>query len=143
MLRKKYISTGSNPLSIDIINKNGLFETFDFRGGLNHPIFIAPSYVTKDEEKQKLLESHITFGISYVLLREEEVQPETGVSVVTEQQIVEPADEKFKTFKNAHEAKEWMVKELGVKMHTIKNKDLLMAKADELGLVLILESDTI
>ena len=165
---------GPNPYSIDLMD-NGVLRTFDFRGGVNHPVFIPPSYTTNNPHEQELLESYPMFRITFRVgtVTEEEEVPGSGFRVPgskkisggqeagsseentasTEAQDLASQQEEGKAeqneadtngpkvFKNAQEAKNWLIKEKKVAANAVRNKELMMAKAKEMGIDLILESD--
>ncbi len=140
MSHKKYISTGANPLSIDIMDE-GHLRTFDFRGGLKHPVFKPPTYSTSKTWEQELLESHPSFNISFKL--EEDIiipEPESKEEVITEMESV--PDENVE-FSNTLEAKDWLNKEHGIPFTTINNKAKVIAKGKELGFNILFEYEKI
>ena len=141
MLRKKkYISTGANPLSVDIIDGNGMLRSFDFRGGMKHPVLIPPFYSTSDEKEQQLLESYPGFNKSYVLEASEEVIPEEVKKVEAVVNEVPGKVEELKSneqsFDNVQQAKDWLNKEKGVPFSALKNKQMVIAEAEKLNIVL-------
>lgn len=156
---------GPNPYSIDLVD-NGVLRTFDFRGGVNHPVFIPPSYTTNNPHEQELLENYPMFGVTFrvgtVTEEEEDRRPKTEAVIKEEAQGKAQAEKQDiasqqaegkeaeqndankkgpKVFKNAQEAKNWLIKEKKVAANAVRNKELMMAKAKEMGIELILESD--
>ena len=140
MLRKKkYMSTGANPLSIDITDDNGVLRSFDFRGGMKHPIVIPPFYSTSNELEQKLLESYPGFNKSYVLEEGEEVIQEVEpVKAVVAEVLgkVEELESNEQSFDNVQQAKDWLNKEKGVPFSALKNKQMVITEAEKLNIVL-------
>ena len=133
MLRKKYISTGANPLSVDVTTGNGGLRTFDFRGGMKHPVIIPPFYATSDPEEQKLLESYPGFGVSYVL---EGVEDKAEAETEVKREVKEEVKSEGPTFDNVQQAKDWLNKEKGVPFSALKNKQMVIAEAEKLKIVL-------
>ena len=138
MSRKKYISTGASPLSIDIMDR-GILHTFDFRGGFKNPIFKPPSYLTDKIEEQELLETHPSFNVSFKL--EETFVEQSGSkkkeAVILEQESA-PKDVEFR---NTQEAKNWLNKNHNVPFTKINNKAKVIAMGQELGFNILFESD--
>jgi hypothetical protein len=135
MSKKKYISTGAIPLSIDIMDK-GVLKTFDFRGGMKHPIFIPPSYITENEEEQQLLESCPSFNRFFKL------EESFDIPEFREDAIIEKEPEiKEITFPNVQDAKTWLNREHGVPFTKTKNKAKVIAEASNLGYNVQFESD--
>jgi hypothetical protein len=137
MSRKKYISTGANPLSIDIMDE-GILYSFDFRGGLKHPVFKPPVYVTSNVKEQQLLESYPSFNISFKL---EETFIEKSETKEEEVIIEMESASKDVEFRNAFEAKNWLNKEHNIPFTMINNKAKVIAKGQELGFNILFESD--
>lgn len=139
MSRKKYISTGANPLSIDKMDK-GVLRTFDFKGGLKHPVFKAPSYSTDKIEEQKLLEAHPSFNVSFkleVTIDEPEPIPESKQEIGSE-----PEPEiKDMEFRNVQDAKTWLNKEHGIPFYKINNKTKVTKEALNIGINMLFELD--
>lgn len=65
----------------------------------------------------------------------EETTPESGEST-GDDEVEVPA-----SFKNAQEAKTWLIKNKGVSANSVRNKELLFKAAEELGIKMVLESD--
>jgi hypothetical protein len=130
MSRKKYISKGASPLSIDIAD-NGRLYTFDFKGGIKHPVVKLPIYTTSDPKEQELLENYPGFGVSYVLAE----QPAPEVAEEPEDSMT------VKRFKIVQEAKEWLNEKHEVPYNLITNKTRVLEKAMELGFLLEFETD--
>lgn len=124
MGRKKYISTGAIPYSIDIVVGDRL-RTFDFRGGLRHPAIKYPSYSTSDLTEQSLLEKHPSFGKSFILEEEVVIEPAA--------QEAEPELEVI-PFKTVQDAKDWLNKEHGVSYNQILNRKQVIEQFKELNL---------
>jgi len=145
MAKKKYISTGANPLSIDIMDGEVLY-TFDFRGGLRHPRFIPPCFITEDSKEQKLLEDHSLYNKAFKLDVEPSIEEnkEDKPDVVTEGSKIEDETKlKEVSFANAHDARLWLNKEHGISFTKIKNKAKIIEVANELGFDPQFETDKI
>lgn len=136
-VRKKYISLGDNPLSIDIVVQ-GQLQTFDFRGGIRQPIVVMPSLVTDDPKEQNLLENHAGFNVLFKLESEQKVGEEKKPEPLA---IIEQIEAQEKEFNNAQEAKEWLNSEHSVPFNQITTKEKVIAKALELGFNVTFKSD--
>ena len=119
-IRKKYISTEASPLSVDILTDNGAFRSFDFTGGLKHPVIRMPHIVLIDEADQKLLESHVSFGKSFILEEKPKLQEPTPSN-----KEVKESDEVLITEKvlpRVTDGKNWLNEEHGVSFSKLQNK---------------------
>jgi len=134
---KKYISTGANPLSIDIVDE-GILYSFDFRGGLKHPVFKPPVYVTSKIKEQELLEKNPAFNVLFTLEEIIVVKPETKEKEVIVESESVPKDVEFP---NANDAKTWLNKEHNIPFTKINNKAKVIATGQELGFNILFESD--
>jgi len=145
MSKKKYISTGANPLSIDIMDGEVLY-TFDFRGGLRHPRFIPPCFITEDPKKQRLLEKHPLYNKEFMLDVELSLEENKDVepSVTTEVPKMD-YETKLKevSFANVQDAKIWLNREHGVSFTKTKNKAKIIDVAKKLKLNIRFETDKI
>jgi hypothetical protein len=136
MSRKKYISTGANPLSIDVMDE-GVLYSFDFRGGLKHPVFKPPVYVTSDIKEQQLLEKNPAFNVLFILEEIIDEKPQAKEDIIVEQEPV-PKDVELP---NAQEAKKWLNKKHGISFTKLNNKAKVIAIGQELGFNILFESD--
>jgi len=137
MTRKKYISTGACPLSIDIMDGD-MLRTFDFRGGFRNPVFKPPSYSTEKVEEQELLESHSSFNVSFKL---EEVFEQPAPDPIQEVAVMEELMMKEVSFRNVQEGKTWLNKEYGISFTKLNNKTKVIKEALDLGLNMLFETD--
>jgi len=136
MSRKKYISTGANPLSIDVMDE-GFLYSFDFRGGLKHPVFKPPVYITSDVKEQQLLEKNPAFNVLFILEEAIYEKPQTKEEVIIEMDTM-PKDVEFS---NAQEARKWLNKKHGIPFTELNNKAKVIAMGQELGFNILFESD--
>lgn len=155
MLRKKYISLGANPLSVDIFDDKGVLHSFDFRGGLKHLVIKPPFYITTDESEQKLLENYPGFGTSFKLegsVEKPDVKPEVKAEVKPEPkpeaiEPIEPVVNELKPetterqFKNVQAAKDWLNDEHKVPFSQLTNKQKVIDEALKVGFILKFETD--
>jgi len=137
MSRKKYISTGASPLSIDIMDR-GVLHTFDFRGGFKNPIFKPPSFLTDKIREQELLENHPSFNVSFKLEETFIEKPGSKEKKVIAELEAVPKDVEFR---NTQEAKNWLNKQYNVPFTKINNKEKVIAMGQELGFNILFESD--
>ena len=142
MLRKKYISLGANPLSVDVFDDNGMLHTFDFRGGLKHPVVKPCFYYTTDEKEQQLLESYAGYGVSFALEGSAEkadvIEPMKPIAAVVADKTEATTE---KTFKNVQEAKDWLNDTYKVPFSQLTNKQKVVDEALKVGFILSFETD--
>jgi hypothetical protein len=136
MSRKKYISTGANPLSIDVMDE-GVLYSFDFRGGLKHPVFKPPVYITSNVKEQQLLEKSPAFNVLFISEEVIDEKPQAKEDIIVEQEPV-PKDIELP---NAQEAKKWLNKKHGISFTKLNNKAKVIAIGQELGFNILFESD--
>jgi hypothetical protein len=136
MSRKKYISTGANPLSIDVMDE-GVLYSFDFRGGLKHPVFKPPVYITSNVKEQQLLEKNPAFNVLFILEEAIYEKPQTKEEIIVAMDTV-PKDVEFS---NAQEARKWLNKKHGISFTKLNNKAKVIAMGQELGFNILFESD--
>lgn len=120
------------PLSVDVMD-NGILRSFDFRGGLRHPKFVPPFYITDNEKDQKLLESSPSFGKSFKLDGVEESVKTTQEDKVTNPEPGNPEINKI-TFDTIQDAKDWLRAE-PFKVHHAKlsNENKIIEVAKDFG----------
>lgn len=138
MSRKKYISLGAMPLSVDILD-NGSLKTFEFRGGLRHPKFVAPFFITSDKKEQDLLEASVTYGKSFVLESEEIIEPAI-VNNVGEITSIPDSSEKSLQFKTVQAAKDWIHEKYGVHQSKFPNRNKVTEFLAEKGYTVVFEN---
>lgn len=129
--RRVYISLGANPLSVDITDRDGRLRTFNFTGGLKHPVVRMPMYSTSKQFEQALLENYSGYGKSYILKEaaEKSNQPE------------EEKEYTVLTFANVQQGREFLNREHNVSFFKLTNKTMLINEAEKLGIKLIFESE--
>lgn len=134
--KKKYIVVKLHPLSIDIMGKGGVLKTFDFLGGFTHPVFKPGSYITSNEEEQKMLEAHPWFNKEFVLERIIETEKEEG-----QQGNSGGSNTVEKTFKTVNFAKDYFHNEHGIAKSKLDVKSKIIAEGKLLNIDVKFESD--
>ncbi len=139
MSHKKYISLGAMPLSVDVMD-NGILRTFDFRGGLRHPKFVAPFFITSDKKEQDLLEGSVTYGKSFILESEEITKPES-VQSASEVPFISDASETSLLFKTVQAAKDWIYEKYEIHQSKFPNRNKVVEFLAEKGITVKFETD--
>ena len=138
MSRKKYISLGAMPLSVDILD-NGILKTFEFRGGLRHPRFVAPFFITSDKKEQNLLEASVTYGKSFVLESEDITVSSDNDTVEQSTPVPDPSGTLLQ-FKTVQSAKDWIHEKYEIHQSKFPNRNKVTEFLAEKGYTVVFET---
>lgn len=138
-MKKKYISMGASPLSVDI-QAEGILRSFDFYGGMKSPVVKMPFYSTSDETEQQILESHPSFNVSFKLSDESKAEVEKTEVKEIEVEETQSNEIALKTFKTFGEAKSWINEHHEIPFNKLTNSTLIQAEFEKLGYSLEIET---
>ncbi len=161
MARKVYRARYDMKLTVPVVvNHNQMFCEFD--GGRSGSNELTGTYATVNVDIQKALESMKDFGGLFYLekvemmpdevemknskgkkvieqmayLTEEEKNKQDELEKITEDAF-NPEIKSVGNIKNFQAARSYLIKELGVSINELKNKDSVLAKAKGLGIVFV------